>query len=77
MDWELIAKAINSIIDNFFAKRTEHVQAISVQSINNIDLVVEKVCTNIPKYAEAIKDAVDNIDAMDKPVEVKNEDLPN
>lgn len=77
MDWELIARAINSIIDNFFAKRTQHMKDVSVQAIDNIDLVVEKVCTNMPKYAVALKESIDSIDIMDTPAEVQDEELPN
>ena len=78
MDWELIAKAINSIIDNFFAKRTQHMKDVSVQAIDNIDLVVDKVCNNMPKYASSFKNAVENMDQVfETPAEVQDEELPN
>jgi len=77
MDWELIAKCINLVVDNFFKRRTEHVQEVSVQALNNIDLVVEKVCDNAPKYVTMVQDTIKQIDAMDAPQEVTNEDLPN
>ena len=79
MDWELIARAINSIVDNFFKRRTEHMRDVSVQAIDNIDLVVDKVCDNIPKYAVSIKNAVENMDQVfETPApEVTDENLPN
>ncbi len=78
MDWELIARAINSIIDNFFKRRTEHVREVSLQAMDNIDLVVEKVCDNAPKYVTMIQHTIEQIDAIDtKPAEVTDEDLPN
>ena len=79
MDWELIARCINSIVDNFFKRRTEHMRDVSVQAIDNIDLVVEKVCDNMPKYASSFKNAVDNMDQVfDTPApEVTDENLPN
>tara|TARA_B100000131_G_scaffold259149_1_gene254594 strand:+ start:174 stop:410 length:237 start_codon:yes stop_codon:yes gene_type:complete len=78
MDWELIARCINSVIDNFFAKRTQHMKDVSVQAIDNIDLVVDKVCNNMPKYASSFKNAVENMDQVfETPAEVQDEELPN
>jgi hypothetical protein len=74
MDWKLFAKAINSIIDNFFAQRTLHVRDISKQAFDNIDLVVEKLCDNAPKYVTMISNTMEQIDAIDHsaPIDVDN-----
>ena len=77
MDWELIARAINSIVDNFFKRRTEHVQAVSVQAIKNMDLFVEAACKNAPKYVTMISETMEQIDSIQTPVEVTDEELPN
>ena len=78
MDWELIARCINSIVDNFFKRRTEHMRDVSLQAMDNIDVVVEKVCDNAPKYVTMIQRTMEQIDAIDtKPAEVSDEELPN
>ena len=77
MDWELIARCINSIVDNFFQRRTEHMRDVSLQALDNIDVVVEKVCTNAPKYAVMINETIEKIDAVSTPAEVQDEELPN
>jgi hypothetical protein len=74
MDWKLFAKAINSIIDNFFAQRTLHLRDTSKQAFDNIDLVVEKLCDNAPKYVTMISNTMEQIDAIDHsaPIDVDN-----